>query len=148
MIRRPEKGALSDWRVFHSAFFVTLFFCFIYIPVQIYLQQGGRSSKMCLSDRNSPEKKLPEIGLRLCGACNLTYDRDDLVRRLSGLLPEASFVAAQSGIRYAALLVIHGCPNACTSEFNLAVPENRRVRIGSPEDLPAAVEQLRRMIRM
>ena len=120
----------------------------IYMPIQIHLLQGGGRIKMCLSERTAPGKKLPEIGLRLCGACNLTYDRDDLVRRLSGLLPEASFVAAQSGIRYAALLVIHGCPNACTSEFNLAVPENRRVRIGSPEDLPAAVEQLRRMIRM
>ena len=118
------------------------------MPIQIHLLQGGGRIKMCLSERTAPGKKLPEIGLRLCGACNLTYDRDDLVRRLPGLLPEASFVTAQSGIRYVALLVIHGCPNACTSEFNLAVPENRRVRIGSPEDLPAAVEQLRRMIRM
>ena len=103
---------------------------------------------MCLSDSTAPGKKRPEIGLRLCGACNLTYDRDDLVRRLPGLLPEESFVTAQSGIRYAALLVIHGCPNACTSEFNLAVPENRRVRISSPEALAQAVEQLRLIIRM
>ena len=81
------------------------------MPIQIHLLQGGGRIKMCLSERTARGKKLPEIGLRLCGACNLTYDRDDLVRRL-------------------------------------AVPENRRVRIGSPEDLPAAVEQLRRMIRM
>jgi hypothetical protein len=70
------------------------------------------------------------------------------VRELPGLLPEVSFVTAQSGIRYSALLVIHGCPNACTSEFNLVVPEKRRVRIGSPEDLAQAVEQLRQIIRM
>jgi 3-hydroxyacyl-[acyl-carrier-protein] dehydratase len=103
---------------------------------------------MSFSESTAPEKKLPVIGLRLCGACNLAYDRDDLVCRLPGLLPEADFVTAQSGIRYAALLVIHGCPIACTSEFNLAVPEDRRVRMGSPDDLPAAVEQLRRIIQM
>lgn len=93
--------------------------------------------------------KRPEIGLRLCGACSLEYDRDELVRRLPELLPEADFVTARSGIRYAALLVIHGCPIACTSEFNLAVPENRRVRIGapaSPEDVTAAIERLREIL--
>ena len=92
------------------------------------------------------EKKLPEIGVRCCGACNLQYDREDLLRRLPELLPEAGFVRAKSGVRYSALLAIHGCPIGCTSEFNLAVPENRRVRIGSPEDLPAAVEQLRKIV--
>lgn len=88
----------------------------------------------------------PEIGVRCCGACNLTYDRDEIVRRLPELLPEAKFVTAQSGVRYAALLVIHGCPIACTSEFNLAVPEERRVRMGSPEDLPEAIDRLRGII--
>lgn len=93
------------------------------------------------------EKKLPLIGVRCCGACNLQYDRAELLGRLPGLLPEAGFVTAKSGVRYAALLVIHGCPIACTSEFNLAVPENRRVRMGGPEDLAAAIQQLRALIR-
>lgn len=84
--------------------------------------------------------------MRCCGACSLQYDRENLLRRLPGLFPEARFVRAESGIRYSALLVIHGCPIACTSEFNLAVPENRRIRMGSPEDLPAAIEQLRKIV--
>ncbi len=98
------------------------------------------------SELTAVEKKHPKIGLRLCGACNLTYDREDLVRRLPGLLPEAELVTAKMGVRYAALLVIHGCPNACTSEFNLAVAESCRVRMGCPEDLPAALEQLRKIL--
>ena len=92
------------------------------------------------------EKNLPEIGVRCCGACSLQYDRARLLAGLPGLLPQVKFVTAKSGIRYTALLVIHGCPNACTSEFNLAVPESRRVRMSSPEDLPAAIEQLRKII--
>lgn len=100
---------------------------------------------MIPSENTASENRLPEIGVRCCGACNLQYDREDLMCRLPELLPEARFVAAKSGVRHTALLVIHGCPNACTSEFNLAVPENRRVRIGSPEDLPAAIEQLRKI---
>ena len=90
---------------------------------------------------------LPLIGLRCCGACNLSYDRDEIVRRLPELLPEARFVTAQSGTRYAALLVMHGCPIACTSEFNLAVPEEKRVRMGSQEELLPALDRLRRIIR-
>lgn len=90
--------------------------------------------------------KRPEIGLLCCGACNLNYDRDAVVRRLPELLPEAGFVTARSGRRYAALLVMHGCPIACTSEFNMAVPEERRVRIASPEELPSALECLRKII--
>ncbi|MDO5133350.1 MAG: hypothetical protein Q4D81_10250 [Eubacteriales bacterium] len=89
---------------------------------------------------------LPEIGLLCCGACNLSYDRDAVVRRLPELLPEARFVTARSGVRYAALLVVHGCPIACTSEFNIAVPEERRVRMGAPEELPSALDRLRRII--
>ena len=89
---------------------------------------------------------LPEIGVRVCGACNLTYDRDEILRQLPDLLPEAAFVKAVSGRPYAALLVIHGCPNACTSEFNLAVPEERRVRMGSPEELPFALKRLRNIV--
>lgn len=100
---------------------------------------------MNASENIVTEKKLPEVGVRCCGACNLQYDRDELLASLPGLLPEVRFVTAKSGIRYAALLVIHGCPIACTSEFNLAVPENRRVRTGSPEDLPAAMELLRKI---
>lgn len=88
----------------------------------------------------------PEVGLLCCGACNLQYDRDELVSRLPGLLPEAHLVKAKSGVPYAALLVIHGCPIACTSEFNLAVPEEKRVRMGSPEELPTALGQLRKVI--
>ena len=52
-----------------------------------------------------------------------------------------------SGTRYAALLVMHGCPIACTSEFNLSVPEERRVRMGSREELLSALDRLRRIIR-
>ena len=92
------------------------------------------------------EKKIPLIGVCCCGACSLQYDREDLLRRLPELLPEAGIVKAKSGVRYSALLIIHGCPIACTSEFNLAVPENCRVRMGSPRDLPAAIEQLRKII--
>lgn len=88
----------------------------------------------------------PEIGLLCCGACNLSYDRDAIVRRLPELLPEAGFVAARSGTRYAALLVMHGCPIACTSEFNMEVPEERRVRMALPEEQPSALEGLRRII--
>ena len=100
---------------------------------------------MISSENTASEKKIPQIGVCCCGACNLQYDREALLRCLPELLPGVRFVTAKSGVRYTALLVIHGCPNACTSEFNLAVPENRRVRIGSPEDLPAAIEQLRKI---
>lgn len=102
---------------------------------------------MNASGNTVSEKKIPEIGVRCCGACNLQYDRADLLRRLPDLVPEAGFVTAKSGVRYAALLVIHGCPIACTSEFNLAVPENCRVRMGSPEELPAAADQLRTILK-
>ena len=40
----------------------------------------------------------PEVGLLCCGACNLQYDRDELVSRLPGLLPEAHLVKAKSGV--------------------------------------------------
>lgn len=96
---------------------------------------------------SSSEEKMPEIGVRVCGGCNLQYDREDIVRRLPELIPEAKFVTARSGVRYAALLVMHGCPIACTSEFNLAVPEERRVRMDcDPEELPAVLEQLRKIL--
>ena len=63
----------------------------------------------------------------------------EATERLARLLrPYFSFVSR--------IGVLGGCPIACTSEFNLAVPEEKRVRMGSPEELPTALGQLRKVI--
>ena len=76
-----------------------------------------------------------EIAVRYCGGCNPSYDRVNAVKKLQRLLPEFSFVDAQPGKPYAAALIVSGCATACTLTTDLAVPADRRFRIGGFADL-------------
>ena len=87
-----------------------------------------------------------EIGVRYCGGCNSTYDRVAVVTRIKELLPELIFVKAQPGKPYAAVLIVNGCSNACTSTLNLAVPACRQVNIGGFEDILPARDRIRELL--
>jgi 3-hydroxyacyl-[acyl-carrier-protein] dehydratase len=39
------------------------------------------------------------IGVRYCGGCNTTYDREAAVKQLQELLPDCAFVIAEAGKR-------------------------------------------------
>lgn len=87
-----------------------------------------------------------EIGVRYCGGCNPTFDRVSVVKRLQKLLPDLSFVNAEPGKPYAAVLIVNGCSNACTSTLNLAVPSYRQLNIGGFADLLPARDRLRELL--
>ena len=76
-----------------------------------------------------------QIGVRYCGGCNPTYDRVNVVKKLQKFFPEFSFVNAESGKPYTAVLLVNGCTNACTSTVDLAVPGYRQLNIGGFADL-------------
>lgn len=88
-----------------------------------------------------------EIGIRYCGGCNPTYDRVAVVKRLRKLLPEYTFTAAQPGKSYDAVLVVSGCPTACTGTGDLAVPADRLIRIGAFADLLPARDRLQTLLK-
>lgn len=87
-----------------------------------------------------------EIGIRYCGGCNPTYDRVNVVKKLQKLLPDLTFVNAGPGKPYAAVLIVNGCANACTSTLNLAVPTYRQINIGGFADLLPARDRIRELI--
>lgn len=87
-----------------------------------------------------------EIGIRYCGGCNPTYDRVNVVKKLQKLLPDLTFVNAGPGNPYAAVLIVNGCANACTSTLNLAVPTYRQINIGGFADLLPARDRIRELI--
>lgn len=87
------------------------------------------------------------IGVRYCGGCNPTYDRVAVVKRLQKLLPEYTFTAAQPGTPYDAVLVVSGCPTACTGTGDLAVPADRLIRIGGFADLLPTRDRLQSLLK-
>lgn len=87
-----------------------------------------------------------EIGVRYCGGCNPVYDRVAVVKRLQKLLPDLSFVNAEPGRPYAAVLIVNGCANACTSTTDLAVPGYRLLKIGSFADLLPVRDRMRELL--
>lgn len=86
------------------------------------------------------------VGVRYCGGCNPRYDRVAVVKRLQPFFPAVSFVPAQSGIRYAAVLLVHGCPSRCAGVSDLPVTAERLIQIGGWEDLLPAKERLCRAL--
>jgi len=50
------------------------------------------------------------------------------------------------GEPYAAVVVVNGCANACTSTMNLAIPAYRQINIGSFADLLPARNQIRELL--
>ena len=87
-----------------------------------------------------------EIGVRYCGGCNPAFDRVAVVKRLQKLLPELSFVNAVPGKPYAAVIIVNGCSNACTSTLNLAVPSYRQLNVGGFADLLPTRDRLRELL--
>ena len=87
-----------------------------------------------------------DIGVRYCGGCNPTYDRVKVVKKLEKLLPELSFERAQPGKSYAAVLIVNGCFNACTSTLDIAVPRYRQINICSFSDLIPARDRIRELL--
>lgn len=87
-----------------------------------------------------------KIGIRYCGGCSPTYDRAAAVKQLRELLPEITFVIAETGKRYAAALIVQGCFNACTSTLTLAVPKDRQVSIEGFDDVLPARDRLRKLL--
>ena len=77
----------------------------------------------------------PEIGLRYCGGCNSRYDRVALVKRLESFFPEATFVGAEEGKSYPAVVVACGCSSRCANVSGLAVPMGRLIYLNGGEDL-------------
>ena len=87
-----------------------------------------------------------EIGVRYCGGCNPTYDRVNVVKKLQKLLPELSFVNAEPGKPYAAVIIVNGCLNACTSTLNLAVPAYRQLNICGFSDLLPTRDRIKELL--
>lgn len=87
-----------------------------------------------------------QVGVRYCGGCNPRYDRVALVEKLASLLPQAEFVPAGTGTRYAGALVVCGCPSRCAKTDDLAVPPARQVRLGGWEDLLPAKGRLEELL--
>ena len=87
-----------------------------------------------------------EIGVRYCGGCNPMYDRVSVVRRLEKLLPELSFVPAQPGKPYTAVLIVNGCPTACASVADIAVPSDRQLMISGFSDLMPTRDRIRSLL--
>ena len=86
-----------------------------------------------------------QIGVRYCGGCNPTYDRVNVVKKLQKFFPEFSFVNAESGKSYPAVLIVNGCTNACTSTVDLAVPGYRQLNIGGFADLLPTRDRIREL---
>lgn len=87
-----------------------------------------------------------EIGVRYCGGCNPTYDRVMLVKKLQKLLPELNFVNAEPGKPYAAVLIVNGCFNACTSTANLSVPAYRQLSLKGFSDLLPTRDRIKELL--
>ena len=88
----------------------------------------------------------PEIGLRYCGGCNSRYDRVALVKRLESFFPEATFVGAEEGKSYPAVVVACGCSSRCANVSGLAVPMGRLIYLNGGEDLLPARDRLRQAL--
>lgn len=86
-----------------------------------------------------------EIGVRYCGGCNSHYDRVALVSRLAEQLPEYRFTVAQPAKRYAAALLVCGCPSRCVGTAGLVVPQERIFYVGGWDDLQPTREALLRL---
>lgn len=86
------------------------------------------------------------IGVRYCGGCNSRYDRVALVQRLKSFFPDESFVPAQEGVPYSAVLVVCGCSTRCANVSDLAVPPRCLIWVGGFEDLLPARDALRQML--
>lgn len=85
------------------------------------------------------------VGVRYCGGCNPHFDRPALLERLKKRLPALRFVPALSDTAYPAVVVLCGCPSRCAGVADLSVPEERLVRLDSPDGLPGAVVHLERL---
>lgn len=83
------------------------------------------------------------IGVRYCGGCNPRYDRVALVRELESLLSRETFVPAQEGVPYAAILVVCGCPSRCATVSGLTAP---LVYMGAPEELLSVRDALQKLL--
>ena len=88
----------------------------------------------------------PEIGLRYCGGCNSRYDRVALVKRLESFFPEATFVGAEEGKSYPAVVVACGCSSRCANVSGLAVQLGRLIYHNGGEDLLPARDRLRQAL--
>lgn len=86
-----------------------------------------------------------EIGVRYCGGCNPTYDRSGFIKTLERDFPEASFVPAQEGVNYPAVLVVCGCCRRCTNISDLAVSADKLIWLTGWEDMQRAHEMLEKL---
>lgn len=82
------------------------------------------------------------VAVRYCGGCNPRYDRVALVKRLEQFFPGQTFVPAQPGIPYPAVLVACGCSVRCANVADLAVPAARLIYLTGYEDLLDAKARL------
>lgn len=88
----------------------------------------------------------PQVGVRYCGGCNPRFNRVQLVKRLEKALSEIEFVPAEDGVPYAAVLLVHGCTNRCTTVSGLAVPEARQVPLSGDTDFVPAQKKLKELV--
>lgn len=84
--------------------------------------------------------------MRYCGGCNPRYDRVAALDQLKSYFPSLTFVSAEAGIRYAAVVLVHGCPTCCVGVSDLPLSGGRLVRLGGWEDLPAAQARLSQVL--
>ena len=87
------------------------------------------------------------IGVKYCGGCNPRYDRTGFVAQLknelgSGNLEWVSASTAKESLDF--VLVVCGCTAACAEHKDLNGLYGKIV-IHTPEQYPAALEQLRRL---
>lgn len=87
-----------------------------------------------------------EIGVRYCGGCNPTYNRATFVKRLQDMMPDLSFVSAEPGKPYPAVLIVNGCLVACTKVEDLSVPAERQVHVRRFSDLLAVRDRIRELL--
>lgn len=90
----------------------------------------------------------PEIGVRYCGGCNPRFDRVTVVKKLESLLTDYTFVSAQPGIPYPAVLVVCGCSSRCANISDLAVPAGKLVYLTGWDALLPAKKQLETLVQV
>ncbi|SDZ90510.1 3-hydroxyacyl-[acyl-carrier-protein] dehydratase [Eubacterium aggregans] len=82
------------------------------------------------------------VGIRYCGGCNPRYDRVALVQRLRKKLPQVTFVPAEEGRSYDALLLCQGCPAQCAPVDGLVVPPSKWITLSGDGDYRDALTRL------
>lgn len=71
------------------------------------------------------------VGIKYCGGCNPTFDREGFVRLLKEKHKDVNFEVATETWCYELILLVNGCPRVCTSDVGLEA--SRVVTINSIE---------------